>query len=168
MISSVGLVETYLYYDYVIKLRHFPRYWPFVLGIHRSPVNSPHKGQWRGGLMFSLIFAWMNAWVNNREAGYFRHHRAHYDVSVMIYRKPCRVRLCSNSKKWYYYNAVIVRWYGCIFKLNVGGGFCVCPESSIGYVFDAPLTGAGAFPLPSTILDGVTSVSRSGNAPCPC
>ena len=22
-----------------------PRYWPFVRGIHRSPVNSPHKGQ---------------------------------------------------------------------------------------------------------------------------
>ena len=30
----------------------FPRYWPFVRGIHRSPVNSPHKGQWRGALMF--------------------------------------------------------------------------------------------------------------------
>ena len=26
-------------------------------GIHRWPVNSPHKGQWRGALMFSLICA---------------------------------------------------------------------------------------------------------------
>ena len=34
-------------YD-VIKWKHFPRYWPFVRGIQRSPVNSPHKGQWRG------------------------------------------------------------------------------------------------------------------------
>ena len=33
----------------------FPRYWLFVRGIHRSPVNSPHKCQWRGALMFSLI-----------------------------------------------------------------------------------------------------------------
>ena len=32
-------------HDDVIKLKHFPRYWPFVRGIHRSPVNSPHKGQ---------------------------------------------------------------------------------------------------------------------------
>ena len=32
----------------VIKRKHFPRYWPFVRGIHQSPVNSPHKGQWRG------------------------------------------------------------------------------------------------------------------------
>ena len=31
-------------------------YWPFVRGIHRSPVNSPYKGQWHGALMFSLIF----------------------------------------------------------------------------------------------------------------
>ena len=49
-----------------------------------SPVNSPHKGQWRGALMFSLISAWMNGWVNNREAGDLRHHRAHYDVLVML------------------------------------------------------------------------------------
>ena len=38
-------------------MEHFPRHWPFVRGIHRSPVNSPHKGQWRGALMFSLICA---------------------------------------------------------------------------------------------------------------
>ena len=25
-----------------------PRYWPFVRGIHQSPVNSLHQGQWRG------------------------------------------------------------------------------------------------------------------------
>ena len=34
-----------------MKWKHFPRNWPFVQGIHRSPVNSPHKGQWRGILM---------------------------------------------------------------------------------------------------------------------
>ena len=44
-------------HDDVIKWKHFPCYWPFVRGIHRSPVNSPHKGQWRGALMFSLICA---------------------------------------------------------------------------------------------------------------
>ena len=46
-----------IYHDDVIKLKHFPRYWPFVRGIHRSPVNSPHKDQWRGALIFSLICA---------------------------------------------------------------------------------------------------------------
>ena len=72
-----------LEHDDVIKWKHFPRYWPFVRGIHRSPVNSPHKGQWRGALMFSLICVWMTGWVNNHEAGDLRRHRAHYDVIVM-------------------------------------------------------------------------------------
>ena len=63
--------------------RYFPRYWPFVRGIHRSPVNSPHKGQWRGALMFSFFCAWINGWVNNRGAGNLRRNRFHYDVIVM-------------------------------------------------------------------------------------
>ena len=70
-------------HDDVIKWKHFPRYWPFVRGIHRSPVNSPHKGQRRGALMFSLICTWINCWVNNGETGDLRRHRAHYDVTVM-------------------------------------------------------------------------------------
>ena len=70
-------------HDDVIKWKHFPRYWPFVRVIHWSPVNSPHKGQWRGALMFSLICVWINGWVNNREAGDLRRYRAHYDVIVM-------------------------------------------------------------------------------------
>ena len=56
-------------HDDVINWKHFPRYWPFVRGIHRSPVNSPHKGQWREALMCSLICTWINAWVSNHEAG---------------------------------------------------------------------------------------------------
>ena len=56
-------------HDDVIKWKHFPLYWPFVRGIRRSSVNSPHKGQWRGAFVFSLICAWTNGWVNNRGAG---------------------------------------------------------------------------------------------------
>ena len=68
---------------YVIKWKHFLRNWPFVRGIHRSPVNSPHKGQWHGALMFPLICIWINSWENNREAGDLRCCCAHYDVTVM-------------------------------------------------------------------------------------
>ena len=57
-------IPTYLYY--------FPRCWPFVRGIHWSPVDSPNKGQWRRALMFSLIYAWTNGWANNRGAGDLR------------------------------------------------------------------------------------------------
>ena len=69
--------------DDVIKWKYFPRYWSFVREIHRSPVNSPHKGQRRGDLMFSLICARINSCVNNGEAGDLRRHPAHYDVTVM-------------------------------------------------------------------------------------
>ena len=66
-------------HDDVIKWKHFPRYWPFVWEIHRWPVNFPHKGQWRGALMFSLICAW----ANNHVAGDSGRHSAHHDVIVI-------------------------------------------------------------------------------------
>ena len=59
-------------------------YWPYVAGIHRSPVNYPHKGQWRGALKFSLICTRINGCENNRDAGDLRRHRAHYNVTVML------------------------------------------------------------------------------------
>ena len=62
-------------HDDVIKWKHFPRYWPLVRGIHRSPVNSPHKCQWGGTLMLSLICASTNDWVNNRDASDVRRHQ---------------------------------------------------------------------------------------------
>ena len=54
-----------------------------VWGIRRSPVNSPHKGQCRGVSMFSMICAWINGIVNNREVVDLRRHRTYYDVTVM-------------------------------------------------------------------------------------
>ena len=60
--AITAVVVSYAHDD-VIKWKHFPHNWPFVRGINRSPVNSHHKGQWRGGLMFSLICAWINGWI---------------------------------------------------------------------------------------------------------
>ena len=73
----------YLHYN-AMKWKHFPRCWPFVRGIHLSPMNSLHKGQWRGALVITMICAWINVWVNNCEAGDLRRHRAHYDITVMF------------------------------------------------------------------------------------
>ena len=87
-------------HDDVIKWKHFPRNWPFVRGIHRSPVNSPHKGQWRGALMFSLICVWINDWVNNREAGDLRRYRTHYDVIVISMSFELLAWLVQNSKTY--------------------------------------------------------------------
>ena len=84
-------------YDDAIKWKHFPRYWPFVRGIRRSPVNSPHKGQWRGGVMFSLIYAWMNGWVKQSWGWWFetpsrslwRHSNESTTTNMYIARARC-------------------------------------------------------------------------------
>ena len=75
--GMTGLSHTEVSHDDVIKWKHFPRYWPFVRGIHRWSGNSPQKDQWRGALMFSLICAWTNGQVNNRDADDLeRHHHS--------------------------------------------------------------------------------------------
>ena len=81
-------------------------------------VNSPHKGQWRGSLMFSLICVWINGWVNNGEAGDLRRNRTHYDVTVMMFAavtisvKPCVISvftLCIQAITLHYI-IVIITW----------------------------------------------------------
>ena len=52
--SWIWTVKALLPHDNVIKWKHFPRYWPCVRGIHRSPMESPHKGQWRFDVFFDL------------------------------------------------------------------------------------------------------------------
>ena len=95
-VSNVPVIH-----DDVIKWKHFPRYWPFVRGIHRSPVNSPHKRQRRGALMFSLISARIIGWVNNREAGDLRRIRPHYDVTVMKSDELAPFQGLSLFKRWW-------------------------------------------------------------------
>ena len=46
-------------------------------------IKWTHSG--RGAMMFSLICAWINGWVNSREAGDLRRNRAHHDFTVMVY-----------------------------------------------------------------------------------
>ena len=63
-LSLVKVIAKSLTHDDVIKWEYFPRNWPSVRGIHWTPMNSPHKGQWRRALMFSLICAGTNSWAN--------------------------------------------------------------------------------------------------------
>ena len=73
----------FLVHDDVIKWKYFPRYWPFARGIHRLPVNSPHKGQWRGALRF-LWFAlnkrlskqWRGWWFETPSRSLWHHCNA--------------------------------------------------------------------------------------------
>ena len=71
--------SSWITHDDFIKWKHFSRYWTFVCGIH-GPVNSPHRGQLRGALIFSLI--WTKGWVNNRDVGDLT-HCVHNHVIIM-------------------------------------------------------------------------------------
>ena len=131
------------HYD-VIKWNLFPRYWSFVRVTtgDRWPVDSPHKGQWRRDLIFSLICAWINAWVKNRDACDLRRHRAHHDVIVMnkgrtvciFLRMCCRLLTCL-PLRWRHnghdgvsnhqpHDCLLNRLFGLTSKLSVTG-FCV-------------------------------------------
>ena len=62
---------TLLAHNDVTKWKHFLCYWPFVRGIHRSPVDFPHKGQCCGALMFSVIYTWTNGWKKQSRRKWF-------------------------------------------------------------------------------------------------
>ena len=70
-IDKIDLLVGITMDDDVIKRQHFPRYWPFVRGIQRSPVNSPNKSQWRGALVFSLICAWIYKRLSKQSWGWW-------------------------------------------------------------------------------------------------
>ena len=73
------------FHDDVIKWKHFSRYWPFVRGIHRSRVNTPHKGLWRGASTLSLICAWTNGRANNRNTGRLRNNHSSRRHCIAFY-----------------------------------------------------------------------------------
>ena len=83
MYNGTRLCQQYVGCSWRHHMETFSALLAICAGIHGSPVNSPHKGQSRGALILSLICAWINGWVNNRDAGDLRHHHAHYDVTVM-------------------------------------------------------------------------------------
>ena len=77
--TSIGNLESWWRH----QMRPYSALLAICAGNSPVPVNSPHNGQWRRALIFSLICVWINDWVNNREAGDLRRHRGHYDVNVM-------------------------------------------------------------------------------------
>ena len=78
------LKQIVLFYVYGIwRLLTINRTNAVARGIHRWPVDSPHKGLWHGELIFSLMRLWTNSWAISRDAGELRCNGAHFDVTVM-------------------------------------------------------------------------------------
>ena len=108
----------------------FLRWWAFVWGFQWSLVNSPHRDHWCGALLFSLICAWLDGWVNNHEAGDLRRHHAHYDVIVILMVDQCVL--------WFYLYYYVVQDFACGCPLapqlqDIGrhSAVCVCVRACV-------------------------------------
>ena len=118
--SMVGAEETSDYHIYGIT-QNWPDSWwrhqmeTFSALLALCAGNSPHKGQWRGTLMFSLICAWTNGWVNNRDAGDLRRHRDPYDVTVMTCGSLERTAIVTSKS--------IVQWNKFRVRVGLGAGW---------------------------------------------
>ena len=95
------------------------------------PVNSPHKGQWRGALMFYSICARINGWANNGGAGDLRRHRAHYDVIVMN-----RFHFMTSSYSDHNTTVVYSKWFGFFNRVDFSDCFhLLCLWKYIYYIY---------------------------------
>ena len=80
------------------------------------PVDSPHKGQWRRTLTFSLIYAWTNGWAN-RDAGDFRPHLSYYDCNehlvattvwqCLVHTATTGWRMCTREEYLHYSDVIM-------------------------------------------------------------
>ena len=140
-ITDIMLLRTGPFHDDVIKWRHFPRYWPFMRGIHRSPENSPHNGQWRGALVLSdlrlnkrfskQLWGW---WFETASRPLWRHRYVHVErprcrARVRIYllrTKPCRIWYCiENEYRRGVDNASLFIWFRNI-DFRIRQPACLC------------------------------------------
>ena len=93
-------IYIYKYDDDVIKLRHFPLYWPLKgnsLAIGDFPAQRPLTRSFDVSFDLRLKYGW----ANNREAGDLRRHCAHYDVTVMIKRLTNIIKYVGWCTIWY-------------------------------------------------------------------
>ena len=117
-------------HDDVIKWKRFPRHWPFVRGIHWSPVNSPHKGQWHGALNKRLSKPSRRRWFETPSHSLWRHCNALVVIRsrplFVIYGHPIFNGVALTLQRWYdtsmaiptnaaspYPEPVVFQWQSC-------------------------------------------------------
>ena len=94
-------------HDDVIKWKHFPRNWPFVRGIHRSPVNSPHKAS--DAELWCLLWSVPEQTVEQKQLsrrGFEMSSRSFWHT-VMIHVFVCFIKTIQHNKDWRYYTSGI-------------------------------------------------------------
>ena len=101
--QSAAMVMTYLLRNSSVSVPPFSSWWRHQMGTcstllalwaGNSPSTSEFPSQKPVIRSFDVFFdlrLWTNCWVNNWDASDLRHHRAHYDVTVMLQttENPC-------------------------------------------------------------------------------
>ena len=78
--------DTATFHDDVILRKYFLRYWPFVRGIYRSPVDYPYKGRWFGASM-CFFDVHLNKRLSKQSiCRWFRTHRRSLWFLIKLYR----------------------------------------------------------------------------------
>ena len=111
------------YHDDVIKWKHFPCYWPFMRGIHRWPVNSPHK--WPVMRRFDVFF---DLRLNKRLSYYGTPKRTLmliflYQKIIFWYQKSI-----SDIENHFWYQKIIF-WYQKIFEFLISENHFLISEN---------------------------------------
>ena len=96
-------------HDDVITWKHFPRYWPLVWGIHRWPVNSPRKGQWRVSALLAIC-VWTSV------TGEFPTQRPVTRSFVVFVDLRLNKRLSKQSWGWWFETPCRSPWRHCNVK----------------------------------------------------
>ena len=84
-------------YD-VMKWKHFKHYWPFVRGIHRSPVDSLHKGPVIRHFDVSFDVSLCKLLNKQSRDRYIKMSWRSFDVTVMTWLEPIMVG--SHDAQW--------------------------------------------------------------------
>ena len=107
-VQRTGSVFPFISHDDVIKWKHFPRHWHFVRGIHRSPVNSPKKGQWRGALIFFFGLR-LNKRLSKQQWGWWFETPSRSLWRLVMYGStliPARITSCTDYEVWWNYLSI--------------------------------------------------------------
>ena len=101
----------------------------------------------------SLICDWINGWVNSREAGDLRHHRAQYDVIMMTNKSAAwRFYICFSQEALYTAKDNVI-WEMILMLMN----------SKMWVIFRCIATGGNHTRYPENIPGTMTRSTRSSN-----
>ena len=96
-----------LWWRHDIKWKQFLSHWPFVRGIHRPPVDSPHKGQWRGACFDVLLDQHLNKWLSKQS------RRRLFEMSSHSLWRHCNVDWKSSHESVTWPVATCMELYRC-------------------------------------------------------